>query len=432
MKNLNKFQVIVIAIFALGIIGGVAVLALTRAGVSEGGLGQVSMWGPFDTAQFNSFVAGANTKIADPLSRVKISYTQKDPLTFENELLEAIAEGRAPDLIMLPHESILSYYNRVLLLPYTAYPEGTFLDSFVEGAELFKFPGGIAALPFAIDPMVMYWNRDIFTNAGVSVPPSTWESFPALSKLISKRDENFNISQSLVAFGEYRNVENAKEMLSLLLLQRGNPIMALRGGAVVPTITNPDVPNAISFFTAFADPTNEVYSWNRALPQDKDHFLLGKLALYFGYASEAKDLRSKNPNLNFDVALLPQLESAPRKVTYGRMYGVAVLKSTPRASDALATLVALVTPDAASTWVTVSGMAPIRRDVLLERPTDRLGSISYDSALLARGWLEPKPALADMVFSNLIDSITAGKQRITEAVNRASQELEAAVAGIVF
>ena len=51
--------------------------------------------------------------------------------------------------------------------------------------------------------------------------------------------------------------------------------------------------------------------------------------MYFGFASEYPVLQRKNPNLDFDVALIPQDENRPASVqatSYGRINALALVK----------------------------------------------------------------------------------------------------------
>jgi hypothetical protein len=59
----------------------------------------------------------------------------------------------------------------------------------------------------------------------VANPPKYWDELYALTSKISTHDSSSDILQSTVAFGEWDNVTNAKEILSLLLLQAGTPIV---------------------------------------------------------------------------------------------------------------------------------------------------------------------------------------------------------------
>ena len=151
-------------------------------------------------------------------------------------------------------------------------------------------------------------------------------------------DQNGNITDSVASFGEYDNVNNAKALLSTLIMQAGSPIVSLDNttGSFSSSLYQKSANSALSpavsaltFFTDYSNPKKSVYSWNSSLPDSKDSFLAGNLATYFGFASEASDIANKNPNLNFDVTTVPQTLNATAKITFGELYGFAFLKSSP-------------------------------------------------------------------------------------------------------
>ena len=51
--------------------------------------------------------------------------------------------------------------------------------------------------------------------------------------------------------------------------------------------------------------------------------------MYFGFASGLPDLRLKNPNLNFDVAM-PQTKDYTKNITFGRMVGLAIPRNSQK------------------------------------------------------------------------------------------------------
>ena len=55
--------------------------------------------------------------------------------------------------------------------------ERDFKNTYIEEGELYLAANGILGLPITVDPMVMYWNRDIFSSAAIAAPPSYWDEF---------------------------------------------------------------------------------------------------------------------------------------------------------------------------------------------------------------------------------------------------------------
>ena len=68
----------------------------------------------------------------------------------------------------------------------------------------------------------------------------------------------------------------------------------------------PPFETSVQFFTNFSNANNQLYSWNRQQQLDRNAFTGGDLAMYFGFGSEAAALLKQNPNLNFDMAPMPQ------------------------------------------------------------------------------------------------------------------------------
>ncbi|MEN9622242.1 MAG: hypothetical protein RLZZ67_676, partial [Candidatus Parcubacteria bacterium] len=287
----------------------------------------------------------------------------------------------------------------------------------------------VIGFPFSVDPLVMYWNRDIFTDAGSSLPPTTWTEFFTLAPKITRKDDKGNIVQSLVAFGETRNVTHAKNMISLLAIQAGTPIVTrdVQGQfvSVLETSKGGLVPaeQALSYYTEFSNPNKASYSWNRSLPNDKNAFVAGKLAVYFGSASELASIRAANPNLNFDVAAIPQAGVGSKKAVFGTMNAIAILKSSKNPASAFIAATNLSGATLQAIWLDQSGFPPVRRDMFSKMPGDAYKSVFYQSALISTAWLDPNRDASNEVFTRLVDNVTSGKLRISESVRAASLEL---------
>jgi multiple sugar transport system substrate-binding protein len=333
-------------------------------------------------------------------------------------------------MVLLPQDLILRQADKFALLPYENYSERTFKDSFIEGSEIYMTPSGIIGLPFSVDPIVMYWNRDIFGSAGVSLPPTSWTELYALAPKIISKDSNGNISRAMVAMGASANVAHAKEVISLLAIQAGTPIVARNAQGRVESAfarSAGQVPGeqAINFYTEFSNPSKPAYSWNRSLGLDRDLFLAGKLAMYFGYASEVAAIRAANPNLNFDVASVPQ--TASRKATFGAMTGFAFLKSSPNLAASVSAAALLTTAELQTLWASETNLPPVRRDLLGTTPANAFLAVFYKSALMSRAWLDPYREATSDVFTRLVDNVTSGRYRASEAVSTASSEIDALI-----
>lgn len=424
---MSNFRIILTAVFAIFIVVGIIMFSIYRGGSGGGSTEQITVWGMIPQSTFSKYIESVNSS---KNINIAVKYIEKEADSFDSEFIEALASGTGPDAILLPQDLILRHKDKIYPIPFNTLSERTFKDTFIEEAELFLSSKGALALPFSVDPLVMYWNRDIFTDVLLPKAPSYWDEFFSLVNKITEVDGSLNVGRSAVSFGEFKNVANAKEILSLLMLQAGNPIVKIEKDRPVSVLkdqmgfTTPPAEAALRFYTEFSNPSKKSYSWNRSLPLSTSYFLSGDLAVYFGFASELNDIKLKNPNLNFDVAVIPQRREAKTKTTFGRMQGFALIKSSKKLLPAFNTISALTSGGNISLWSKTSGLPPVRRDLLASGTADPVGSIFYTSAIISKGWLDPNREETKTVFQNMVESVVSGRLRLGEAVNRAHSEIQ--------
>ena len=200
-----------------------------------------------------------------------------------------------------------------------------------------------------------------------------------------------------------------------------NAVLADSVGQLYPAVS------VLSFYTDFANPLKTVYSWNKSFPPAKDYFLAGALPIYIGFASEFKEIREKNPNLNFDVSRLPQLKDSKNKITFGKMRAVAVLKTSRNISAAVSRIYLLTDKNAGLLWSAKTGLPSARRDLLFTDQTNPARAIFDQSALWARGWPDPSPSATSAIFQRMVEAVVTGRLSVSEAVGQANTELSALI-----
>lgn len=432
---MSNFKIIIIGIFAAAAVFGVLVFSgainfgsssTTPATVQ----GSVTVWGTFNTTAMSGFVSDFNVRNQN----ISIIYVQKDPASFDTALIEAIAAGTPPDLVLLPDNLIWRYQNKMTRIPFGSLPAQTFQSTFTSAADIFGASDGYIGVPWASDPLVMYYNRDMLQGIGLAQPPATWQAFTdSVPKLVQKQAD-LTFTGEAAALGAYGNIQHAKDILALLFFENGNAFIT--NGATQPvvhfgtTASGADVTSsdqALSFYMAFSDPTKPVYTWNAGEPLDRNAFTQSSLAYYFGTASELPLIRAQNPNLNFGIALPPQAAGKPA-VTSGHVYGFAIPKSAPNQllSYTAATLLASNASETAITQKTGADLAliPIRRDVLAAKPAnDAYVGFLYDAAIVQKSWLDPNPATTASVFNTLIRDISSSSLTVDAALSKAGAQL---------
>lgn len=367
--------------------------------------------------------------------RFSINYVEKRGETFELELLRAVSSGVGPDVVIYPNSLLLTIEDSIFPVTFETFSRRDFSNTFVEGSELFLTSNSILGLPLVVDPFITYWNRDIFNEERVTTVPQTWGEILNFGTIASKSDPRGKIVQSAVALGESGNIRHSKDILSLLLMQAGDTIVEREAdGTLVATLGNAEgsgptsAASALSYYTGFSDPVKRHYSWNSSLPVSFDAFAQGSLAIYFGPSSEYASVQSKNPNLNFDVAPIPQLENT-KEVTYGTFYGASVLNSTRKVSEAFSFvyLITLTDPTIPPLFAEAFSMAPAQRGLLSNPSAEGIDELTYDQAIISRAWLDPNPQETSSLFSEMVRDVSQGIRSVEAALFNARGSLQALI-----
>ncbi len=425
--KLSMFQLIVLISFVGFLLAGIAAFSLF-GGNRGSSIGQVTIWGTLDQQTMQSLLVTLRSQNKEFQN---VTYVQKDPSTYYTDLINAMASGTGPDLFFITQDTVTNFSNKITVIPYSAESQATYLSSFLNEGQLFLTPQGALALPFSIDPLVMYWNKDLFASAGIAQPPVYWSDFLSLAPQITSIDTSSNIARSAVALGSWKNITHAKMILSALFMEAGDPIMLRTGSGSLESVfgTTPaaaaenPASSALLFYTEFANPSKTTYSWNDALPQSRDAFAAGNVAVYFGTASDNQLLLQTNPNLNFGVALLPQIKGNATHLTFGELTGLAISRSASNPQGALAVAQALTSLSIQESLLQQGTVIPARSDISINTSANAAEAIFEQSAIMSQGWLDPDPSATDPLFENMIESVVTGQQDPAQAVAQASQAM---------
>ncbi len=430
----SSFQTILVIVFVIVFAGAVLVFSgLISVGSKKAAVatpqGTVVMWGIAPQNLIQSYLDSLNISNTD----YNIVYSEHTPATLPQELIVALANGTPPDLILFSSEIFSQFKDKLYPIPYSAYDERTYRDTHIDGAQIFLSKEGILATPLVVDPIVMYYNKDILAQATFVVPPKTWLNLQQAIPILTKRDARNTITQSAIALGTGTNVDHARDILSALFLQTGNNIVTSDPVTDTATVVlantssastlSPAV-QALAFYTSFSDPTNANYSWNNALPSSRSQFLAGRSAFYIGRASELFTIQAQNPNLNFDVSEIFQTGANTRPVTFGSFLGVGIVKKAPNMTAAYAAAMLLGSSSSVDMLSKSLSLPPVRRDLLLVGQNNPYISVFFKAALSAFAWPDPNPAQTEALFRDMITSVTSGRSNPAAALYDAQRELQ--------
>jgi ABC-type glycerol-3-phosphate transport system substrate-binding protein len=428
--KISLFKAILLGVFGVAALIGVFVFATyTNKNTSEEAVGTVVIWGtlPADGIQATLTTAGQTNQAFK-----SVSYVQKDSAALVSSLATAIATGNAPDLVLASQEELHALARFLTPIPYATLSARTFTNAFIGEASLFTAPSGAGyyGVPFLVDPLVLFSNRAILSSSGIAKPPATWEALVGLVPTVAQLTPSRQVSRGLIALGTYDNVHNARAILSSLFLQTGIALSSYSpAGNLVANLTKSpsggSMPGqaVLGFYTQFADPSKVSYTWNASLADSRQVFLNGDLALYLGFVSEARFLKAANPNLDFDVAPLPQPATSRLKSAYGLAYAFMVPRGAKNSAGGFQVAVLLTDPTAQALAASKTGLAPASLTELTAVPADPTAAVAYVEALYTKGWLSPTPAATDSVFSGMIGNVISGRSALDTVLASAESTL---------
>jgi ABC-type glycerol-3-phosphate transport system substrate-binding protein len=421
LKNSNyfmtNFRLVVTIIFGASLFVGVIMLSFF-SGAPESVRGEIVVWGTIPERVISPILQEIRT------NSLSVSYEEKRTEDYGDDLVEAFASGKGPDVFLLPHELTVRFADKIFPVPEEVISARSFKDLFIEEGEVFRYTGETLALPLVVDPLIMYWNRDVFASAGISTPPEYWTDVLSDVFTLTVYDSDGDIIVPGVPLGEFVNIDHAKDIVSTLLLQTGSQITASGNAGLVLSFIDGALESVFRFYTEFARPGKDNYTWNRSFDEARDMFIAGDVPIYFGYASEISGIASQNPHLNMDVSQIPQLESVGYNVTYGEMLGVAIARTSRNKIGAQYVQAKLASPEHVNALATALGVAPAVRTALSEVQDDVYKEVYYKAALVARAWLDPDAEVSYTIFKDAVEDITSGRARLSAATNTFQRSLQ--------
>lgn len=402
------FQTITLIVFGVAAIIAIGIFSISKGGSksTEEFAGTIEVWG---TLPYTSLRANFDA-IQIEYKDLRVNYTEKDSATFEQSLVEELANGTGPDIFMITPEMLVRQRQKLLTIPYASFPESLFKTTYVDQAQLFMFPDGVVGFPMFINPMVMYINNDILTSNYVVTPPTTWDELTNLVPSLTRISSSGEITQPMIGMGTYDNVTHADSIIATLLFQSGDPITTIVPGSGLIGTTNSQTGTTVfDFYTGFANPQSDFYSYNTTQINDRDLFISGQSAFYLGFADELSSIRAKNPNLNFDIQMMPVPKEFGKNVIYGQMTGWGISKMSQNKNLAIQVLQIMSGSDFINSILSGTWLAPARRDMLSILPAgDAIRTLIYKSAIISQGYLNPDVVQTSQVLQSNINQVNNG------------------------
>jgi len=388
---------------------------------------------------------------------------------FQAELLNALAEDRGPDIFSIQDTSLRTYLSKIEPLPSSIKAafqrvEGTFQKKTVvdiktvitpvaktirtkyiaAAADTIIIPGRdektgqykemIYGLPLSVDTLVLYYNKNMLDQAGIPEPPKTWVEFQKDVIKLAKIDQDNKVLRAGAAIGAGINISRSTDILSLIMMQNG---VAMTDEAGNPTFAStpqgfvgvaPPAEQALQFYTDFAQPTKEVYTWNDKMPNSLDAFTRGQAAFFLGFGYNLPIIRARAPKLIFAIASAPQINlEAP--INYASFWVETVSKKTKYSNEAWDFLLFAADAKNVVKYLDKASKTTALRELVADEKENPDLTVFANQLLTAKNWYRGKDwTKTDAAFVKMIDGVFV-KETINDgdiyrkAINTAAAEV---------
>ena len=425
---------------------------------------KLEVWGVNDDSDAYGKIFKNYTKINPKIKEVV--YRKFSAETYKQELLEALASGKGPDIFMINSTWEPSFRNKIVPAPKEVISEKMYRDNFVDlVSDSFIVDGEIYASPLSVNSLSLYYNKDLFAEAGIVNPPTDWNELISLIPKLTEIDSNGNILKSAIAMGTAYNINRSSDILSLLMLQGKTKMVSEDGKKVSFSDSggNDSAKTALDFYTDFARRGAYAYTWNPNLHWSLDAFAEGRVAMMLNYSWHMQTIKNKSPKLNFTVAPVPQTSGYP-KATFGNCYGyVVALNKKPviigadpnvvtvseeariretwkflryltlsyveqeESGKTILTKISDPKADPARQYLEKTNNPAARKDLIeTQKGIYELG-VFAEQNLFAKNWKQIDPEATESIMGEMIDDVNRGKSNSSNAIRTAVSRINQAI-----
>ena len=290
-------------------------------------------------------------------------------------LQAAIAAGRPPAVAQIGYNFRLFAFNELPHVPVSAFSDRddyqTFVDTFIDGMLRLgtDADGVLRAVPFAVSVPLLYYNADLFREAGLDpdAPPATWAEV---------RDAALAIRDATGRFGLGIQVSASNNWVPQGLIEsNGGEILTADGDIAVDS---PEVIEVYEFWQALA-------LEDRTLPvvtdaEQEQAFLAGQLGMYIRTSASLANYMAQS-DFDMRTAMFPTWGDKPRSIPSGGN-ALFVFASDPAEQQAAFEFMAFLTSREGQTiWVRDTGYLPVAAGV--EDDPAYLADFFADNPLIA-------------------------------------------------
>ncbi len=344
-----------------------------------------------------------------------------DTASYQAKLLDATKTSTLPDLFVYRNDGLPLYKSALATAPESIFTIKQYSDTFSPFAsQQLVSNNSIYGAPLGLATLGMIYNKDRFSQASITTPPTTWDEFQKTNDALRKKDGQ-NLYSSGVALGTSA-IRNYPDIISVLMMQNGASMTNDPPTQATFQLQQSDgyqpSAKAVAFYASFAQPTKQNYSWSDNLGSSINALSQNKTALIVDYPMAAKQVATLNSNMQLGFAPLPQTNpSSP--VNYGVILSGGVGKNT-QYSEIAWDFWGFATSKTAQRQFSIQSFWPAsRKDLIKEQLNDKdLNSFAKQS-VTAKSWYKGVNYAVNADFVDMLNSYLLGLDAQTAVNNTA-------------
>ena len=155
---------------------------------NSGEKAQITFW-TFHTNKEKEFMASLPEKYKEVNSNVEVTYENFPEEDYMgSKLTTAFAADSGPDVFVMSPGDFLKYANSGVAMDLTSYFSDEIKEDFLPSSlDAMTVDGKIMGIPFEIELLGLYYNKDILEEAGVQ-PPKTWDELVEATRTLTNGD----------------------------------------------------------------------------------------------------------------------------------------------------------------------------------------------------------------------------------------------------
>ncbi len=332
---------------------------------------------------------------------IRINLTIIDWADGHDAIKKAFTDGNAPDISVIGSRWVPEFVSLGYIEPLDKYMSldfrARFIPILINNGALYQ--NRIFGLPVATSVRALYYNKDIFSAAGVKEPPQTWDDLLAAGKAINA------LNRGIYGFG-LQGGGGLETNTYFYYFVWGNGGSLYNASMTASALNDPTSVKALEFLQQMVqesatqpDPTSKAFERRRNL---EDMFQAGKLGMVISGPWLAPRLRQEAPGVNFGIVPIPY-RATP--ATYGVIDALVMTSASQHKTEAWSFLKFLYDDQRRLEYTRLAGVLPELDAVARRSEFTQDPDYTAFLALLPTARFEPLHNQSEQIAQTVINAI---------------------------